>query len=411
MRAIARRSRARDSDALKPLVVSLLPRPPHPSRDGLAIRNHASAFGARPRVSSPGLHALRSGARVRRRVARGRRGRDRPAVPAPGPAAGRGAVEPSRRRRVLGEAVSLLLAVASARRGRRPRAALLDRRALLPPRAGGAADRRPGLGRLSQPRLGDLAADGGNRGIGARPVVCPRAGRPRPERRGNRGARRERALLRFGARRPCAARFRDPSRAARRSERRGPGPTRLSARDAAGRDGPLHRRSLLASERGRRPVAALERLAARSVAAARRAACDRRTIGARGPRPRGWSRRRVRRGGRRRARVLARSRGGGRAAPLRRRHSTEDPRSRGHRRARRFDAGRRRRARFRRRDRDPAARRPRVFRGCRRLAARRPGGGRAAGRGGARSRRGAIWMGPDRRSIRAEPWRAARATR
>ncbi len=89
-----------------------------------------------------------------------------------------------------------------------------------------------------------------------------------------------------------------------------------------------------------------QRLAARSVAPARRPARDRRAIGARGPRPRRRSRRRVRRRGRRRARVLARSRGGRRAAPLRRRHPTEDPRSRGHRRAGRFDAGRRRRPRL-----------------------------------------------------------------
>ena len=164
---------------MKPLLFSVLPRPPHPTRDGLAIRNYHLLGGADGALSRAGLFAARPRARVRRgtRPRRARRRVDRARRPA-------GRAGPGRPPRAWPEggrirscsiapaALARSLAAASARGG-----AVLDRGALVPRRARGARGRKPRLDRFSQSGLRDLAAA---------PARRPRAAR----RRGSRGSRR-----------------------------------------------------------------------------------------------------------------------------------------------------------------------------------------------------------------------------
>ena len=142
-RATARPCRGRVTDnalAMKPLLFSVLPRPPHPTRDGLAIRNYHLLGGARrssfacgrsrcstPSAPTAGRAARGRGDRVdrrRRRAARARLRRPLASLLAGGPTPSC-SIAPARSRGAL-----------AAARGRG--AAGLDRGALVPRRAGGA---------------------------------------------------------------------------------------------------------------------------------------------------------------------------------------------------------------------------------------------------------------------------------
>ncbi len=233
---------------------------------------------------------------------------------------------------------------------RRRRDARVDRGPLVPRRAGGARVGRAGLDRLSQPRLGDLAADGRDCGIvGSSAGFACAAGRPRGgARAGARGggprvspasrlATRQRSSRsplpgpgRTSSSFPTASTCRTPfARGARKGEivlfvgdlswPPNADGVRWFLRERSGRafDGVGHRRGSRSSARS--APADLARLAGPDVRLLGEGGDTRAALGARG--------------------------GGGRAAAGRGRHAAEDPRGRRVRRAGRLDVDRCRGAR------------------------------------------------------------------
>ena len=208
------------------LLYSVLPRPAHPTRDGLAIRNF-HMLAALARVPGAGGGTSAAGVGIRRVPAR-HRGRGDPSGATKGPA-GRGpGSERAFGRGVPRPDVSVPSAVLAALGLDGPGEARVGRRPLLPRRARRPGGGRPGLGGLPQRGLGDLAADGGERGWPAAGVPAVAGAARRATGAGHPPARRRR-LVRFreGRARSLLGGWRT---AARRLERRGPGALRLPTR-------------------------------------------------------------------------------------------------------------------------------------------------------------------------------------